>query len=218
MRKLEGFEHFHDVDSFITYTKRFHKRIVLWVDPGGEGGHGMSIVVICKDRGCYFLLDCQVIRTGIPDTVKAIAKLLEKWKLKYWGVEGNFTQKEFVGKTIKRDLRKYLNSINKGRLYRPPVIRPNTGNKIQRIREGFSSMLGIEGMDYTFYYNPAMVALDQFNKEVREFGLDVDTTRKAHQFDLLDAIVSTDIHLLKDTHGKRGVTCSGLGGRRNLLK
>jgi len=217
MVKLNGFEHFHDVDSFITYTKKFHKRPVLWVDRGGESGHGMSIIVMCKDRGCWFLLDCVVVKTGIPDTVKEIARLLEKWNLKYWDIEGNFTQKEFVGKTIKRDLRKYLNAQKKSKKYRPPVIRNNTGNKIQRIREGFSSMLGIDGMDYTFYYNPSMIALDRFNKEVREFGLDVDTTRKAHEYDLLDAIVSADVHLLRDTHGKRGATCSGLKYRKNLI-
>jgi hypothetical protein len=215
---LNDFEHFHDVGSFKEYVRKFYKRMVLWVDPGGEGGHGMSIVVMCKDRGCYFLIDAVVIRTGLPDTVKAVAQFLEKYNLKYWGVEGNFSQKEFVGKTLKRDLRKYMNSINKGKLYRPPVIRPNTGNKIQRIREGFQSMLGIEGMDYTFYYNPDIIAMDQFEKEVREFGLDVNTTRKAHQFDLLDAIVSTDIHLLKDTHGKqKGPACSGLKWKKNLI-
>jgi hypothetical protein len=140
--ELSEFEHFQDVATFRAYVKKFNKKVCLWVDPGGEGGHGMSLVVMCKDAGCWFLLDCTVIRKGVPKTAEAIAKLLEKWNIRYWGVEGNFTQKEFVGKQLKFFLRKYLKEHDKLSLYKPPVLKPNTGNKIQRIKEGFSTMLG----------------------------------------------------------------------------
>jgi hypothetical protein len=208
--ELSEFEQFQDVATFRTYVKKFNKKVCLWVDPGGESGHGMSLVVMCKDMGCWFLLDCTVIRKGVPKTAEAIAKLLEKWNIRYWGVEGNFSQKEFVGKQLKFFLRKYLKENNKMSLYKPPVLKPNTGNKIQRIKEGFSTMLGLDGMSFTFYYNPAMIAKEQFMREVREFSLEV-TGRKAHEFDLLDAIVSSDTHILKDRHKKSGggPVCSG---------
>jgi hypothetical protein len=219
MREMTEFEHFHDVGSFKTYARKFGKKIALWVDPGGESAHGMSIVVMCRDFGIWFLLDCVVVKAGVPKTAEAIAKLLEKWNISFWGVEGNFTQKEFVGKQLRFFLRRYLEDNGKKGLYKPPVFRNNSANKIQRIRTGFSTMLGLEGMSYTFYYNPAMTAKERFFTEVREFGLDVQSAKRAHEFDLLDAIVSAETHILKGKKSKndKGPICSGTRWKRATM-
>ena len=76
--------------------------------------------------------------------------------------------------------------------YVPPTYRNNKTPKIQRIREGFQGMLGLEGMDYTFFINTDAQSYDRFELEVKSFGLDVKASDK-HEFDSLDAIVSADL-------------------------
>jgi hypothetical protein len=63
-----------------------------------------------------------------------------------------------------------------------------------------------------------MIAKEQFMREVREFSLEV-TGKKAHEFDLLDAIVSADTHILKDRHKKSsdGPVCSGGRFKRAMI-
>jgi hypothetical protein len=206
IRPMEGmpFPEFHNIASFYEYRKRREKHlpVVLWVDPGGEGekSHGMSIVVMSKYQGCWFLLDCVTIKKGIPETAKVIGKLMERWHIDFWGVEGNWTQKSFVGKTLREFLKTYLKSIDKMWLYKPPTFKNNVGEKLQRIKTGFSTMLGLEGMDYTFFANENAQHYDIFKKQVKDFGV-IRVSGNTHEFDAIDSIVSADLHLLGHNPG-----------------
>lgn len=186
---------FHDLNSFIDFAFKYRIPIYLWIDPGGETGHGICMAVIAKYQGCYFVLDLVVIRAGLPDAAKALSRLLEKWKIRIWGVEGNFSQKETYGRTITRELKRELTKQGKMYLFSPPAIKSNTKDKLQRIRDGMTTMMGVPGMDFTFFVNEAAQAYDRFNKEVREFSLNTNAGKK-HEYDLLDSIVSAEIWLM----------------------
>jgi len=189
------FKEFHDLKSFWEFARRRHIPTYLWIDPGGKSKHGITMVVIAKWNGNWFILDMVVARAGILNATVALADLMEKWKVNIWGVEGNFLQAEAFGHVMSRQLRTILNNRNKGYLYRPPRIRNNVGDKIQRIREGMSLMLGIEGMPESFYVNTRAHDYGQFDREISEFGLDLKPSAK-HEYDILDSIVSADNHLV----------------------
>lgn len=186
---------FHNVVSFMEFAMKYHVPIYLWIDPGGETGHGICMAVIAKYQGCYFILDLVVIRAGLPEAAKTLARLIEKWNIKIWGVEGNWQQKETYGRTLARELKNILQKENKMYLFSPPAIKSNTKDKIQRIRDGMTSMMGVAGMDYTFFVNENAQAYDRFVKESKEFSLNTAPGKK-HEYDLLDAIVSAEIWLM----------------------
>lgn len=189
---------FHNVTSFMDFALKYRVPIYLWIDPGGETSHGICMAVVAKYQGCYFILDLVVIRAGLPEAAKTLSRLLEKWHVKIWGVEGNWSQKEAYGRTIARELKRELQRINKMYLFTPPAIKANTKEKLQRIRDGMTSMMGVAGMDFTLFINENAQAYDRFVKESKEFSLNVQSTKK-HEYDLLDAIVSADIWLIGRT-------------------
>jgi hypothetical protein len=193
IRPMSGmpFPEFHDLSSFMQFKKKRRTPAYLWVDPGGKGSHGITLVVVAKHRNCWLILDMVVVREGILNATKVMADLIDQWGVRVWGVEGNFLQREAFGYTMSRYLKEILKRRGKMSLYSAPRIKDNQGDKIQRIREGLSIMLGIEGMPYTFFVNQRAHSYQQFDREVSEFGLDIRPSDK-HEFDILDSIVSCD--------------------------
>jgi len=194
MREMP-FTKYHDYNSFMDYVQQHRVNTYLWVDPGGQTRHGISMAVIARHNGVYFVLEIVSARKGILNAATVIAELLIAYNVRIWGVEGNWLQKEAFGYTLDREVRRILQHKGEMRYYHPPLIKSNKGDKIQRIREGMNAIIGLEGMPYTFFVNENAQGYSRFLKESSEFGIDIRPSQH-HDFDVLDCIVSADHHIL----------------------
>ena len=197
-------EEFFDTQSFVEWLHTFHYAIFLWIDPGGQGkkSHGVAITVGTYVLGRYYLLDCLVVKAGLPQVAEAVARLIVKWGVSQWGCEGNFDQKETYGNTIDTFLKAYMQKQGWSHLYRRPLIRNNTGNKLQRIATHISDIIGLEGTDITFFVNPGAQHLDKWKLQLGHFGKDISGEME-HEFDLLDSYASMKIHMF--SHARKAV-------------
>lgn len=181
------------ITAFLQWLKTFHQPVYLWVDPGGKGSHGCAIAVVAIVNGQFFVLDLSVARAGLPDVAKVIGDLFVEYGVQVWGCEGNFDQAETYAATLDRELKAYLTKIGKIGLYVRCNALNNKGDKILRIQGQITTMIGIDGTPIQFFVNPGCKSIDQFRTEIAQFP---DTKGDAkHEFDLLDCIASTKIHL-----------------------
>lgn len=183
-----------DTKSFLEWLHKFHHPVYLWIDPGGKGGHGIAIVVGTYLEGRYYFLDFVVIRAGLPEVAKTVARMIKEWGVGVWGVEGNFDQAEAYGNTIDVFLRDYMAEMGWQSHYTHPVIKNNTGDKIQRIATHVSNMIGLPGTDFTFFVNTDAKDYDMLERQITTFGMDTKRSR-IHEFDFLDGMASMKIHL-----------------------
>ena len=221
VRPMENmpFPFYHDLESFWEWVQKYRAalNIYLFIDPGGESGHGVSFVVMLYHGGVWYVLDLLVLHQDLPECAEALYKLMSRWDVDLWGVEGNFQQKQFFGRGLYRELCRYYDRVKADtgialdpKYLRPPMAVQNTTNKIQRIRAGMTKMLGKEGMPYTFFVNTNAQSYQRFYYELISFGSTIRSSEK-HEFDLLDAIVSCDLHMIGMPSG---VTSGVVGGSR----
>lgn len=188
----DGFTSYH---SFADECERMHIPVCAWLDPGGATGHGIAIAVMAFFHGQCIVLDLVVSRSGIPGTADALADLIIRWHVSRWGVEGNFQQKETFGYALARELMRALRDRGRASMYTAPLIKQNSGDKMQRIATHVTAMLGPDGAPPAFIVNMLATAIEQFNTEYTMFGPDVPSLQAKHQFDLLDSVASAKIHL-----------------------
>jgi len=184
---------------FKEFCKQKHHNICLWIDPGGggKGGHGLAIVVGAEVLGKYYMIDCTVVRAGLPAVAKVIGDLLVEWEVDVWGCEGNFDQAETYGHTLDRELIRYLQDIDRMDVYSSPEILNNTGDKLLRIQQNVSNMIGLEGTPFQLWVNVDAKDIERFNMEAESFGL--ERRSDDHEFDLLDAFGSLKTFLFPIT-------------------
>lgn len=185
---------FFSVEGVLEYCRAYHCPVFLWIDPGGQGAHGIAIVVMTFINGEYFLLECQTIRAPVVMAAKVIANLIAKYRVTIWGCEGNFNQRDTHGYTIDSIVKAEF-ALNSPHLYTPCVIANNTGKKMQRIATHVGAMLGFDGGPYQFYIAPEMLGISDFRMQVRRFGTQMEGDGN-HEYDILDSIASVRIHLL----------------------
>jgi hypothetical protein len=186
---------FFGLDGLLEHCRTYHSPVFLWIDPGGQGSHGIAVTVMAAINNQYYLVDSVVIRAPVVEAARTIAKLIAKYRVTIWGCEGNFNQKDTHGYTIDSIVRKEFENGLK-HLYTPCVIANNTGKKMQRIATHVGALLGTDDAPTQFFYNPEMKALTDFRMQLRRFGQEMETNQ-GHEYDILDCIASTRIHLFE---------------------
>lgn len=185
---------FVSISAFVEWCHTCHYKICLWIDPGGAKGHGITVVVGAKVLGKFYFLEIQVLRAGLPEVAKAVARLIVQYKIRTAACEGNFSQKQTYAEVITEFLRQYMDSCGWMDDYTPIVAKNNTGDKIQRIQTHISNMIGLDGTDFQLFINQDAQDFDFFDVQAKDFGPNVPVSR-AHDFDILDGMASMAIHL-----------------------
>jgi len=185
---------FSSVQSFVEWCHAQHHKIQLWIDPGGAKGHGITIVVGVKVLGKFYFLEILVLRAGLPEVAKAVARLIMQFGISVAACEGNYSQKQTYADVIDAFLKQYMDSCGWIDHYIPVTAKNNTGDKIQRIQTHMSNMIGLEGSDFQFFINTEAKDFDFFDVQIKSFGPNTPQTR-AHDYDVLDGMASMAIHL-----------------------
>lgn len=181
--------------EFVEHVKKRHGHIYLWIDPGGEEetSHGIAVSVMAAFKREYFLIDSRVIRKPIPEAAKDIGAMIMKWGVDRWGCEGNFQQKATYGRELEEKVFAYLEGKNYK--YNQRIsIKSNTGEKLKRISTHVSSLLGPDDVPVQFYVNENSPGIEDFREQRDHFGKKLTSANK-HDFDILDCIASSKIHL-----------------------
>lgn len=186
---------FFTAQDVVSCCRDSHYPIYLWIDPGGQGGHGIAVVVMTRIGDESFLLDAMTIRKPVIEAALDIVNLIVKYNVSVWGCEGNFAQKDTHGYTIEKVVHQRLISMGRRSLVTPCRIRNNTGEKLNRIATHFSALLGANDQQTQFFYNPEADDVGNFKMQARRFGSENDGSQK-HDYDLLDCCASIRIHLL----------------------
>lgn len=194
-----------NTDSFLVVYGEKCTGPVLWIDPGGKGkaSHGNTIVIMAQMEDKYILLYFTRVRAGLKETAKIVYALYRRFKCQQWGVEGNFNQAETHGETLYN----YIREI--GEIQRP-VVECNNLPKLIRIRDIFSSMLGLEGTPISFFVNKELPEYEDFYSEYSSFPNRVD---KKGEFDILDACCSLKTFILDKMKVKRVMIAAGVRWR-----
>jgi len=197
---------FHTARDFREHLRKKHQNVYLWIDPGGEKGHGIAVVVGCKYKGRYYFFEFKVIRAPMAKAAEVIARVIVEWEVDHWGVEGNFSQKGQFADVLNIFLRDYMRDNGWEAYYTRPIVKSSTGDKFQRIQTHISSMIGIEGTDTTIYVNTDCEDFPVFDKQVTGFGLGMPPSKK-HEFDLLDDMAQMKIHCFSKHRGAVMAAC-----------
>ena len=179
--------------AFREYLKKKHCKVYLWIDPGGEKGHGIAVVVGAKYKGRYYFFEFAALGLPPAKAAEVIGRIMVDWEVDAWGVEGNYQQKETFGNIMGGFIKDYLYSEGLGDYYHTPKIKNSVGDKFQRINTHISGMIGTEGQDTTIYVNSASEHFPTFDKQVTSFGLNMASSKK-HEFDILDDMAQMKIH------------------------
>ena len=165
---------------------------VVSVDPGGKKSHGIAITVQNRIDGHTYIYEIIVHRGGLPEVAITIAHLLIDWNVAVWGVEGNFDQTEVYGKTLDREVYRYMKEHNLMSDYRTVMDFKSTGEKHMRIKGTLSKIVGPKDMQIIFHVNKNAQNYEKFHDEYITFG---SPETASLSFDILDAICNGDIHL-----------------------
>jgi hypothetical protein len=185
---------FMTFQAFLEWIFQFKYPVFLWIDPGGETGHGVAIVVGTKILGRTYWLDFVIVRSLIPVVAEVVGRLIVKWHVTAWGCEGNFLQKTCFAMQVEIFLKKYMEDQGWSDYYSYPTIKSSTGEKMDRIRNQLSIMIGLEGTDFIFFVNTEAQDYDSFNMQILSFGSRLAST-SVHEFDLLDAMACMAINI-----------------------
>lgn len=187
-------DEFPTLKTFRAYVKENALTPITWIDPGGKGGHGIAMALEILDplNDRVFICELNVVRGGVPGATKVLFKWMEKWGRIKWGVESNYGQKENFGEPMERELKRLCKIAGKEDLYSMDKGKPNTTDKILRIRGRISQLIGVEGESITVYVNKHAHDYEGFMDEVTFFP-DAPGTGK-NEFDLMDCVASMDIH------------------------
>lgn len=183
--------------GFFQAYEEEHHSAYMWMDPGGKDAHGSTVAVLAKWKGAVVLLDVIVFRTGIREMAAALVPIMRRWNVRTWGVEGNYAQKQTYGDVLQDYLYEEFQRVGRPDLFTPNQGTNNKGDKILRIQQNITPVLGRPGTPPQFFINPHpsdLEALAQLRNEFRSFPNLI--SRRKHEYDLLDAIASILEHLI----------------------
>lgn len=179
--------------AYFNWIKEMKIPTVIWIDPGGKGGHGIAMVCMLFWKGETHIIDMIVIKQGTLAAAIKIAEWRELYGVQIVGCEGNFSQKETYAEVIDREL--YRHCMEQKIMDCYVRISPffNKGNKILRIQTNIKIISGFHYEESLFYVNQDSKDIEQFRNEFKFFpnllpGSD-------HEWDLIDGISSAQIHL-----------------------
>ena len=169
----------------------------VWIDPGGKGskGHGITMVVFNVIEGANYLYQIIVEHGGILRAAAELAHLVLAFNVKGIGCESNFDQEETYSNTLDREMKAYLIDMGKESKYIRITPIKNKGDKMLRIRGQINQIVGIDSEPVKFFVNKEARDYDQFIQEYTYFG---DTSLKESDFDVLDAVSSVHMHMIKE--------------------
>ena len=189
---------FLNLPGFLQWQEDEGIYTVLNVDPGGKKSHGITITVSNRIDGHTYIYEIIVHRGGLPEVAKTIAQLIIEWRVAVWGVEGNFDMGEVYGKTLDREVFRYMEEHNLKDHYKPVMDYKSRGEKYMRLKGTLSKIVGPGDMPIMFHVNHNAQDYEKFYDEYVTFG-SPETINLS--FDILDCICNADIHLASATEG-----------------